>query len=207
MKKVQNGSVFHRTWARDHLCHLRDFLRDEDRHVREEQPDEVKTIGFMLPELVPVDVAQLQHVLCSKPYQLMRPVCVVLHHVGKRSGFDGLGVGGLEVVTLQIAVISHFPVGPMNDAMTHIGPLVHALLRHIVHHGTEVGANINIALGIQHRENQSALFVAGELHQIPGTLAHVAKLRRIGNGTQCAVGLEGPAMVRAAEQLLIAAGF
>ncbi len=43
----------------------------------------------------------------------------------------------------------------------------------------------------------------GIMHQIPGAFAHVAELRRVGNGTQCAVGLEGPAMVGAAEQFLI----
>ena len=199
MQKVQNGGVFHRARARDHLCHLRDFRRNEDRHVREEQPNKVKTLGFMLPEFVPVDVIQLQHVLCSKPYQLMRPVRVVLHHIRKRSGLDGLGVGGLEVVALQIAVISNLPIGPMDDAVADIRPLVHALLRHIVHHGTQVGANIDVTLGIQNGEDQSTLFMAGELHQIPGTLAHVTELRRIGNGTQRAIRFEGPTVIGATE--------
>ena len=129
----------------------------------------------------------------------MRAVCVVLHHVSKRSGLNGLGVRGLEVITLQIAVIGNLPIGPVDNAVTDIGPLVHTLLRHVVHHGAEVGTNIDITVGIQHSEDQSTLLVTGELHQITGALAHVAELRRIGNGAQCAIRFEGPAMVRAAE--------
>ena len=78
----------------------------------------------------------------------MRAMCVVLHHVSKRSGLNGLGVRSLEVIALEIAVIGNLPIGPMDNAVTDIGPLVHALLRHVVHHGAEVGANIDITVGI-----------------------------------------------------------
>ena len=52
---MQNSRVFHRSGAGDHLRYLRDFRRDKDRHVREEQPDKIIAFGFVLPELVPID--------------------------------------------------------------------------------------------------------------------------------------------------------
>ena len=124
---------------------------------------------------------------------------VILHHITKGSGLNRLWMSGLKMIALEIAVIRYFPVGAMDDAMTDIRPLVHAFLGNIVHHCTEIAADIDIAVGVEHSKDQPTLFMTGELHQVTSSLADLTELWCIGNRPQRAVGLEGPAMVGAAE--------
>ena len=59
MQKVQNGGVFHRTRPGNHLCNLSDLRCDKNRHIGEEQSDEIKSFCLVLPQFIPVNILKL----------------------------------------------------------------------------------------------------------------------------------------------------
>ena len=164
MQEMENGRIFHGTGPRNHLSHLRNFRCNKDRHIREKQSNKVVTLSLMLPELAGINITQLHHIFRRKTDQLMRPMRVIFHNIGERSGLNGFWMRSLKVIALEIAVIGDLPVRAMNDAVAHISPIIHPLGGYVVHHLSEVGPDIDIALWIQNREDQSTFLMARERH-------------------------------------------
>ena len=94
----------------------------------------------------------------------------------------------------------------MDDPLSHVVPVLKVLLRNVAHHLTQEGADITLRLGVQDREYQAALLVAGKGHEIPITPAVLAKFHHIGYTPKLAIGTIGPGVVRAAKGFFIAAG-
>ena len=72
---------------------------------------------------------------------------VIFHNIAVSAGLDGLGMRRLKVIALQVPVISHFPIRSTNNAITDIGPLIHAFGRNIIHHAAQKCPYIDLTIG------------------------------------------------------------